>query len=525
MMAINPRHNAAQHGLRRASPVPRQRPSARNLRLVDGEAALPKGATGEAKDERSWASLRLLPSVPILSLAGYRAGGGLRSLEIATMTTPPEIVATLFDSGLRGRGGAGFPTGRKWQTVAGKTTAGRPADVVVNGAEGEPGTFKDRSILRHNPYLVIEGAFIAAHVVGADRVIIALKASFTEEVARTRAALAELRAAHALPTDIACGVFEGPDEYLYGEETALLETIGGGGPFPRNAPPYRVGLLDQHRRLVAGPALVNNVETIANVPAIVARGAGWFRTIGTPESPGSVVCTVSGDVRQAGVGEVPMGVPLRHVIDEIGGGALGPVKAVFSGVANPVIQEEHLDTPVSHEGMGAAGCGLGSAGFIVFAHPADMVAVAAGIARFLATESCGQCSPCKVDGGELAGLLERLALSQARAADLETIERRIGTVDYGARCYLGSQQAIVLASIHERFRPEFEAHLTRSLPPAEPVLIAELLDIRDGKAVIDERHRHKLPDWTYGRTSSGAAPADRKIQHRSTPLQLPSLRT
>jgi NADH:ubiquinone oxidoreductase subunit F (NADH-binding) len=523
----NPYHHASQHRLRSESPVPQQRLNGRHLRLVDGlpEAALPEDAAAEAKHEKSWASLRLLPSAPIVTLADYRAGGGLRGLEIATTTAPPEIVSAIQDSGLRGRGGAGFPTGRKWRTVAGRTAAGCPADVVVNGAEGEPGTFKDRSILRHNPYLVIEGAFIAAHAVGADRVIIALKASFTEEVARTRAALAELRALDVLPTDIACAVFEGPDEYLYGEETALLETIGGGGPFPRNAPPYRVGLLDQQRRLVAGPALVNNVETIANVPAIVARGARWFRTIGTPESPGSVVCTVTGDVREAGVGEVPMGVPLRRVLDDIGGGALGPVKAVFSGVANPVILEDHLDQPVSHEGMRAAGCGLGSAGFIVFADPVDMVAVAAGIARFLATESCGQCTPCKTDGGELAALLERLALSRARAADLETIERRIGTVDYGARCYLGSQQAIVLASIHERFRPEFGAHLTGGLPPAEPVLIAELLDIRDGKAVIDERHRRKQPDWSYGRTSSGAAPADRKARHRSTPLQLPSIRT
>ena len=500
-------------------------PSGRYLRLVDGApAAPPVGSAAEAEHEGPGATLRLLPSTPIVSLAEYRAGGGLRGLEIATASAPAEIVATLLNSGLQGRGGAGFPAGRKWQTVASKTASLGPADVVVNGAEGEPGTFKDRSILRRNPYLVIEGAFIAARAVGADRVIIAMKASFTEEVARTRDALTEMRGVDALPTNIACAVFEGPDEYLYGEETALLETIGGDGPFPRNAPPYRVGLLDQHRRPAAGPALVNNVETIANVPAIVAHGARWFRTIGTPESPGSVVCTVSGDVRKAGVGEVPMGVPLRRVLDDIGGGPLGPVKAVLSGVANPVILEDHLDQPVSHEGLRAAGCGLGSAGFIVFAHPADMVAVAAGIARFLAIESCGQCTPCKTDGAELAALLERLALSRARAADLDTIERRIGTVDYGARCYLGTQQATVLASIHERFRSEFEAHLTGTAPPAEPVLIAEMLDIRDGKAVLDERHRRKQPDWTYGRTSSGAAPADRKIRHRSTPLQLPSLR-
>jgi NADH:ubiquinone oxidoreductase subunit F (NADH-binding) len=203
---------------------------------------------------------------------------------------------------LRGRGGAGFPAGRKWLTVAANALGGPPATVVVNGAEGEPGTFKDRSILRHSPYQVIEGAFIAARAVHADRVIIALKRSFAVEVERTRQALAEMRAARVLPASIGAAVFEGPDEYLYGEESAL-ETIDGRGPFPRIVPPYRVGLLgdDPHSRIGAGPALVNNVETIANVPNIVARGADWFRSIGTPDSPGTVVCTVTGDVHRHGV--------------------------------------------------------------------------------------------------------------------------------------------------------------------------------------------------------------------------------
>src|SRR5262249_42650190 len=282
--------------------------------------------------------------------------------------------------------------------------------VVVNGAEGEPGTFKDRAILRHSPYRVIEGAIIAARAVRADRVTIALKASFTVEIERTRAALAEMHAAGVLPTSITFEVFEGPDEYLYGEETALLETIDGRGPFPRVVPPYRVGLVgsDLQRRR-AGPALVNNLETIANVPKIVARGASWFRSVGTPDSPGTVVCTVTGDVGRHGVNEVRMGTPLRQVLDLIGGRPVAPVKAVLSGVANPVIGGDQLDLPLSHEGMRSVGGGLGAAGFIVFTQPTDMVAVAAGVARFLAIESCGQCTPCKIDGGELSMLLARLA--------------------------------------------------------------------------------------------------------------------
>jgi NADH-quinone oxidoreductase subunit F len=462
---------------------------------------------------------RVLHPGVVSSLAEYGSTGGLSGLEIAEEMSPDEIVATVLDSGLRGRGGAGFPAGRKWQTVAANALAGPPATVVVNGAEGEPGTFKDRSILRHNPYRVIEGAFIAARAVHADRVIIALKRSFAAEVERTRDALAEMRAAHVLPASVGCEVFEGPDEYLYGEESALLETIDGRGPFPRVVPPYRVGLLDDHphHRAGTGPALVNNVETIANVTDIVTNGADWFRSVGTPESPGTVVCTVTGDVNRSGVDEVAMGTPLWHVLETIAGGPVAPVKAVLSGVANPVILGDQLDVPVSHEGMKGIGLGLGSAGFIVFAHPVDMVAVAAGVARFLAIESCGQCTPCKIDGTDLATLLARLARSNATVADLATIERRIGTVGYGARCYLATQQETMLTSIFDEFREEFEAHLTGDVPPAEPLLIAELVDIRDGQAIVDEHHREKNGDWTYGAISSGATPVELRSRYRTTP--------
>lgn len=464
---------------------------------------------------------RVLHPKAITSLDEYRSVGGLLGLETAAGSSPDEITAVVLEAGLRGRGGAGFPTGRKWQTVAANATAGPPATVVVNGAEGEPGTFKDRSILRRNPYQVIEGAFIAARAVHADRIVIALKRSFVAEVEQTRHALAEMRAAQALPASIDCTVFEGPDEYLYGEESALLETIDGRGPFPRVVPPYRVGLLgeDRWRPVQAGPALVNNIESIANVPKILVRGARWFRSVGTTDSPGTVVCTVTGDVRRHSVGEVRMGTPLQEVIDSIGGGARpgAPIKAVLSGVANPVILGHQLDASVSHEGMRTIGCGLGSAGFMVFAEPTDMVAVAAGVARFLSIESCGQCTPCKIDGGSLYGALDRLASSRATSTELELVERRIDTVSYGARCYLGMQQETVLTSILRQFRHEFEAHLTGQAPPAEPVLIAELLDIDDGVAVLDEHHLHKQPDWTYADTWSGSTPVELRSRNWMTP--------
>jgi NADH-quinone oxidoreductase subunit F len=439
---------------------------------------------------------RVLHPTVISSLDEYRAAGGLDGMQIARESHPSEIIDTVLDAGLRGRGGAGFPAGRKWQTVADNALSTSPSTVIVNGAEGEPGTFKDRSILRRN----------------------ALKRSFSTEVERTRSALDEMRAANVLPAAITCSVFEGPDEYLYGEETALLETIDGRGPFPRVVPPFRVSLRghDPWRPISDGPALVNNVETIANVPQILARGARWFDSVGTPESSGTVICTVTGQLQRDDVGEFPMGTPLRHVLDTLGGGPVpgAPVKAVLSGVANPVILGEHLDVPVSHEGMRSIGCGLGSAGFIVFAEPTDMVAVAAGVARFLSIESCGQCTPCKTDGATLYDLLSRLAASNATAADLDEIEHRINTVAFGARCNLGIQQETVLTSILDRFHDEFEAHLTRAVPGVAPVFIAELADIHDGTALVDAHHLRKQPDWTYEQRSSGATPADLRRRYR-----------
>jgi NADH-quinone oxidoreductase subunit F len=474
----------------------------------------------ELERHPAWRDRRVLHPTLVSSLEEYRTVGGLRGLAVAAGSAPTEIVSTVREAGLRGRGGAGFSTGRKWETVAANAIGGPPSTVIVNGAEGEPGTFKDRSILRSDPYQVIEGAFIAARAVHADAVIIALKRSFATEVRRVRTALAEMRAADALPRAVDCRVFEGPDEYLYGEESALLETIDGRGPFPRVVPPYRVGLLgdDRRRPVNSGPALVNNVETIANVPNILARGAGWFRSVGTPDSPGTVVCTVTGDVGRAAVAEVRMGTPLRTVLDAVADGPAteAPVKAVLSGVANPVILGDQLDVPVSHEGMASIGGGLGSAGFMVFAHPTDMVAVAAGVARFLSVESCGQCTPCKGDGMLLSDLLARLARSRATAADLDEIDRRIGTVDFGARCYLGVQQQTVLASILHEFRDEFEAHLRGSAPPAEPVLVSELLEVSDGVAVVDGHHRRKQPDWSFDRISSGATPAELRSRYRTT---------
>ena len=480
---------------------------------------------------------RVLPPEPVRSLDEHVKRRGGRGLEIAGEVEPEALIDELEAAGLRGRGGAGFPTHIKWRTVRANASAVMPSTVVVNGAEGEPGTYKDRTILALDPYSVIEGALIAAIAVGADRVVFGLKRSFAQVAERVRDACAEVTAAGWGP-GIELIVFEGPDEYLYGEETALLETIDGRNPFPRIAPPYRRGVDEvvetagdlasgsgqsSHVSMagsddeVAPPALVDNVETLANVPRIIARGGRWFRTEGTDESPGTIVCTVSGSVQRSGVGEFVMGTPLIDVITEISGGARPErqIVAVLGGVSNGLIPAAQLDTPLSYEALAAIGSGLGSAGFVVYDDTDDLVAVVAGVSRFLAVESCGQCTPCKQGGLALSERLDRLSRSAADERDMVAIRERVDTVADGARCYLASQQEVVVSSLLSCFPDQVEAHLTGTAPGVEPALIAELVTITDGVATVDERHHDKQPDWTYDATYSGQAPADRLDDHRA----------
>ncbi|MDQ4098737.1 MAG: hypothetical protein M3144_12835, partial [Actinomycetota bacterium] len=348
------------------------------------------------------------------------------------------------------------------------------------------------------------------YAVGADLIVVATKRSFGGEVERIRSAIDEVEAA-GWTEGLELKVFEGPDEYLYGEESALLETIDGRWPFPRVVPTFRRGLKPTDAEdAQQAPALVNNTETLANVPRIISRGARWFRTVGTEQSPGTMVCTVTGQTRRQGVGEVRMGTPLRKVIEAIGGGVRPghEIKAVVSGVANGIIPASELDAPVSYEGLSAAGSGLGSGSFIVLDDTADMAAVAAGVARFLAVESCGQCSPCKLDGLVLADNLAKMSRSQARSHEYDVIRRRLGTVADRSRCFLATQQQVVIESILRHFPEEIDAHISGAAGPVEPELVSELLDIRGGKAFLDGRHRQKQPDWTYNKTDSGTVPVE-----------------
>ncbi len=481
---------------------------------------------------------RVLALEPVRRLADYVAAGGGRGIEVAREVDPDAIIDELDASGLAGRGGAGFPAGRKWRTVAAMDSPTIPSTVVVNGAEGEPGSFKDRAILRANPYHVLEGACIAARAVRADRVIVGVKRSFTAEVARLRQAIDEAHEA-GWTAGLEVWVFEGPSEYLYGEETALLEAIDGRYPFPRIAPPYRRGVEElvetpddvvndsasaAHVELAAPdgeseapPTLASNVETFANVPAIIAEGADWFRSVGTPDSPGTIVCTITGRTERHGVAEFAMGTPVAEAIETIGGGAEAShhLVAALSGVSNPLLPVAQFDTPMSHEAMRAIGTGLGTGGFILYDDRDDPVSIAAGVARFLAVESCGQCTPCKRDGLSIADRVGRIARSEADDGDFEALDGLLATVTDSARCNLAYQQHDVVDSIVALFEDAFRDHVNDARLPAAPELIAPIVDIVDGRAVLDDREARKQPDWTYDEEYSGQFPADRLDDHRA----------
>lgn len=453
---------------------------------------------------------RVLPAEPVESLVAYKSVGGGAGLEAARAVGPETVIGELEASGLRGRGGAGFPTGKKWRAVFDNLSDVVPSAVVVNAAEGEPGTLKDRAILRANPYHVLEGALIAAYVVQASEVVVGLKSSFHDEIARVREAIGEIVAA-GWCQGVDVRVHEGPTEYLYGEETALLEAIDGRPPFPRIAPPFRRGVVEvagdddtssesgQAAQVemteggLAPPALVNNVETLANVPSIVREGAAWFRGMGTESSPGTIVCTIGGQVATPGVGEVAMGTTLRKAIEVIGGGAVADrtIVAVLPGASSSALPASQLDTQLTYEGMAEAGSGLGSAGYIVLDDSSDVLAAVAGVSRFLAVESCGQCTPCKTDGLVISDTLAALARNEGSEHDVEVLRDRMDTVADGARCSIGVQHETVVRGLLEHFSDAIAAHLDGRAEPADPMVIGE---------------EGKQPDWSFDEEWSGDTP-------------------
>lgn len=436
----------------------------------------------------------LLPESP-LDMDGYLETGGGEGLAAALKLAPDQVIEEVRRSGLRGRGGAGFPTGTKWRTV--REDEHPRKFLAVNGAEGEPGTFKDRWLMRLNPYAVLEGTAIAAYAAGAERAFIGVKAGFEAEIDRLGRAMGEMEEAGILgPTPIQ--VVPGPDEYLFGEEKALLEVIEGDPPLPRIVPPYMEGLFRSPGE--PNPTVVNNVETLANVPFILREGADAFRSVGTEGSPGTMIFTISGDVRRPGVYELPLG---RSTYDLVFGVAGGPaegrkVKAVFPGASSTVLSLEQIDTPLDFDAMREVGSGLGSAGFVVYDDSTCIVRATLTYSRFLYIESCGQCPACKHGTGQITDLLERIDRGEGSEEDLETILARALTVTDAQRCALPTGETLIVQSAVQQFWEEFAAHLGRACESDREIPVPKYVDYDPATGfTLDERYALKQPDWTY----------------------------
>jgi NADH-quinone oxidoreductase subunit F len=442
----------------------------------------------------------LLPHAPLQRLDDYLAAGGGSGLEHALEIGDSRTIDVITAAGLRGRGGAGFSTGRKWASVRDGGTGTR--FVVANGAEGEPATFKDRTLIRLDPYRIVEGAAIAALAVGAGTVYLATKRSYRREVESLTRAAVEMSAAGMLQ-ELSVNIVEGPDDYLYGEEKGLLEVIEGRDPLPRLLPPYELGLFasdsaigwEAGARPVSGrgesnPTAVNNVETLASAAHIMANGAEWFRSMGTADSPGTVVATVVGDVVRPGVHEVEMGTPFSALLEMCGGPLPGRrFKAAFSGVSNAVLRADAFDTPLTYEDFAARGTGLGAAGFVVYDDSVNMTVVAHALSRFLAVESCGQCPPCKL--GSLAITADLAMICNGEAGDqiLGQIATRLRSVTDTNRCFLGTEEQLVVSSILREFPEDVAALLEGLSSPSRSVPVPLIKDIADdGTVQYDTRH-------------------------------------
>ncbi len=421
-----------------------------------------------------------------------RAGGG-QGLERARSMSAEEVVGALEKSGLRGRGGAGFPTGTKWRSILGGSGE---RFVVCNAAEGEPATFKDRYILRRNPYQVLEGLAIAARTIDAKRAYVGLKESFTLEFEALTRSIAEMREAGVLG-ELEIELVRGPDRYLFGEETGLLGVIEGRGPFPREIRPFMHGLFASSA--TDNPTLVNNVETLANVPWIVSLGPEWLRATGTETSPGTMLFTVAGDVAREGVFELPLGTSLQELIDSNAGGpANGEVKAVLPGASSAVITAEELVTPLDFDVMRRMGKGLGAGGFAVYDQTACMVEVAKVFLQFLHVESCAQCPACKLHSGEMYERTASLYKGEGNAGDMEEIVERADRVTDGQKCALPSGTRVLALSLIQSFAQEFSAHSKGPCPLPREIVLPKLVDYDEeaGKFLYDHRYASTPHQWT-----------------------------
>ncbi|MCX4242395.1 NADH-ubiquinone oxidoreductase-F iron-sulfur binding region domain-containing protein [Paraliomyxa miuraensis] len=410
------------------------------------------GAAGDGSGECVFAEIRTPGRA---TLAGYRATGGYEALTAAR--SPSEIIDVITQSGLAGRGGAGFPTGRKWQAVA--DAPGDPKTIVCNADEGEPGCFKDRALMDHDPHALIEGMAIAARATGATRGFIYLRYEYPDTMVILERAIAEAKTAGLLDGFALC-VRRGAGAYVCGEETSLLNSLEGKHPFPRNRPPYPVthGYEDK-------PTVVNNVETLCAVAPILRHGATWYRTLGLGDHAGTKVISLSGDVVRPGNYEVPIGLPLRTLLDEWAGGP-GPGRSVqavtMAGLSGGLLGAERLDVTLDEPCLRSHGSFLGAGGIMVFDDTRDMVAVAHEAMAFFAHESCGKCFPCRIGTQRLS---ERLSPGPGGSGPTELDPWTTEVVDIGdamkatSACGLGTAAPLITDSLLKYFPEQVARHL------------------------------------------------------------------
>ena len=397
------------------------------------------------------------------SIMEYLAVGGYSALEKAVFDLEPkDILDEIKESGLRGRGGGGFPTGRKWEQVAAHTTDKKY--VVCNGDEGDPGAFMDRSIMEGDPHRMIEGMTIAGLACGADEGYIYVRAEYPMAVSRLKLAIAQAEKMNLLGDNILgtgksfnLHINRGAGAFVCGEGSALTASIEGRRGMPRVKPPRTVdeGLFDK-------PTVLNNVETFANVPPIIDRGSEWFKSIGTEKSPGTKAFAITGNITNTGLIEVPMGTTLREVIFDIGGGMRGgkKFKAVqIGGPSGGCLTEEHLDLPLDFDSLSKAGAMIGSGGLVVMDEDTCMVEVARFFMNFTQNESCGKCVPCREGTKRMLEILERIVSGEGEEGDIDMLLDLADTISNTALCGLGKTAAYPVVSTIRSFREEYEAHI------------------------------------------------------------------
>lgn len=403
------------------------------------------------------------------SIKEYLAIGGYRAFEKALFEmSSDEIVKTIEDSNLRGRGGGGFPTGRKWSQV--KRQHAGDKYIVCNGDEGDPGAFMDRSIMEGDPHRMIEGMMIAGLACGAADGYIYVRAEYPMAVSRLRTAIAQAEEMGLLGDDILGSGFSfkmhinrGAGAFVCGEGSALTASIEGKRGMPRVKPPRTVehGLFDR-------PTVLNNVETFANVPLIINNGVEWYKSLGPEKSPGTKAFALTGNIENTGLIEVPMGTTLREIVFEVGGGMRGGAdfKAVqIGGPSGGCLTEKDLDLPLDFDSLAAAGAMIGSGGLVVMDSRTCMVEVARFFMKFTQNESCGKCVPCRGGTKQMLAVLERIVAGEGREGDIELLLELADMISHTALCGLGKTAAMPVVSTIKNFREEYEAHINKKYCP------------------------------------------------------------